>query len=138
MERMKRIVVPGYPHHVVQKGVRSMDIFFKEQGRVEYLRLLREQSDCFGISFLTYCLMMTHVHFLVVLRKNSKVSPDFPRVINLSCFHRIRVLFWIAMYKSSTFFLAQGVFRRNLRLDFTEGLHLKQRILMRLPSLSQL
>jgi len=63
---MKRVVVPGYPHHVVQRGVRSMDIFFEEQDRVEYLNLLRKQGEQFGVQFLTYCLMTNHVHLLAI------------------------------------------------------------------------
>lgn len=66
MARIKRVVVPGYPHHVVQRGVRSMDIFFNEQDRLEYLNLLREQGDRFGVKFLAYCLMTNHVHLLAV------------------------------------------------------------------------
>ena len=66
MARMKRVVVPGYPHHIVQRGVRSMDIFFEEQDRVEYLNLLRRQGDRFGVQFLTYCLMSNHVHLLAI------------------------------------------------------------------------
>ncbi len=66
MARMKRIVVPGYPHHVVQRGVRSLDIFFDDEDRTEYLRLLREQGERFGVAFLSYCLMTNHVHLLAV------------------------------------------------------------------------
>ncbi len=69
MARMKRIVVPGYPHHVVQRGVRSLDIFFHDDDRVEYLRLLREQGERFGVTFLSYCLMTNHVHLLAVPEK---------------------------------------------------------------------
>jgi putative transposase len=66
MARMKRVVIPGYPHHIVQRGVRSMDIFFEEQDRLEYLKLLRKQGDRFGVKFLTYCLMTNHVHLLAI------------------------------------------------------------------------
>lgn len=41
------------------------------------------------------------------------------------------------MNNRSTFSLAQGVFRRNLRLDFMDGSKLKQRILISEPSFSQ-
>ena len=44
------------------------------------------------------------------------------------------IFFCEAMYKSSTFVLAQGVFRKNFRLDLTDGLFLKQRMLIRLPN----
>ncbi|MEA3469090.1 MAG: hypothetical protein U9R57_12830 [Thermodesulfobacteriota bacterium] len=57
MARMKKIVVPEYPHHIVQRGVRSMDIFFNKDDRHEYLRLLKEQGQRFGVRYLSYCLM---------------------------------------------------------------------------------
>jgi len=44
------------------------------------------------------------------------------------------IFFCAAMYKSSTFFLAQGVLRKNFRLDLTDGSFLKQRILIRSPN----
>ncbi len=66
MARIKRIVVPGYPHHVVQRGVRSMDIFFEEDDRAEYLHLLRQQGERFGVRFISYCLMTNHVHLIAI------------------------------------------------------------------------
>ncbi len=77
MPRMKRVTIPGYPHHIVQRGVRSMDIFFEEQDRVQYLHLLQKQGDRFDVHFLAYCLMTNHVHLLADLLKNSNVSPEF-------------------------------------------------------------
>jgi hypothetical protein len=41
------------------------------------------------------------------------------------------------MYNSSTFFLAQGVLRKKVKLDLTLGLLLKQLILMIDAKLSQ-
>jgi putative transposase len=66
MARMARVVLPGLPHHVVQRGVRSMVVFRTDEDRAEYLRLLREQGGRFGLSFQAYCLMANHVHLVVV------------------------------------------------------------------------
>ena len=66
MARMKRIVVPGYPHHIIQRGVRSMDIFFEDADRREYLHLLRKQGKQFGVRFISYCLMTNHVHLVAI------------------------------------------------------------------------
>jgi len=35
MARLSRIVVPRYPHHVTQRGVRSMNVFREESDRRE-------------------------------------------------------------------------------------------------------
>ena len=74
MARMKRVVVPGYPHHIVQRGVRSMDIFFEEQDRVEYLNILRKQGDRFEVKFLAYCLMTNHLHLLAVPKHSDSLA----------------------------------------------------------------
>jgi len=74
MARMKRVIVPGYPHHIVQRGVRSLDIFMKDSDRLEYLSLLRGQGDRFGVKFLSYCLMTNHVHLLAVPEKTDSLA----------------------------------------------------------------
>jgi hypothetical protein len=43
MARPSRIVVPGYPHHVTQRGVRSMNVFHEESDRREHLEMLGEE-----------------------------------------------------------------------------------------------
>jgi hypothetical protein len=45
--RQKLIVpdVPDFPHHVVQRGVRRMDVFFSADNRQEYLDLLSQSSS---------------------------------------------------------------------------------------------
>lgn len=68
------MIVPGYPHHVVQRGVRSMDIFYEESDRVEYLGLLRKHGDRCGVKFLAYCLMTNHVHLLAVPGKPDSLA----------------------------------------------------------------
>ncbi|MFH1117475.1 MAG: hypothetical protein V1792_26440 [Pseudomonadota bacterium] len=43
MARLSRIVVPGFPHHVTQRGVRSMNVFHEESDRREYLGMPGEK-----------------------------------------------------------------------------------------------
>ena len=66
MARMARAVVPGYPHHVTQRGVRSMPVFFSDEDRRRYVELLAANAERFGLEFWAWCLMTNHVHFLVV------------------------------------------------------------------------
>jgi putative transposase len=37
MARIKRIVILNTPHHITQRGVRSMNIFFKHEDYEYYL-----------------------------------------------------------------------------------------------------
>ena len=49
MARISRIVVPGYPHHVTQRGVRSMDVFDSDEDRWAYISFLSEEASRFGL-----------------------------------------------------------------------------------------
>lgn len=49
MARLSRIVVPGYPHDVTQRGFRSMNEFYEESGRREYLGMPTEEIARQGI-----------------------------------------------------------------------------------------
>jgi len=66
MPRMSRLIVPAYPHHVTQRGVRSMDIFPDDDARWAYLQFLSEEAKRFGVQFLSWCLMTNHVHFIAI------------------------------------------------------------------------
>jgi len=74
MTRLARVVLPRYPHHVTQRGVRSMEIFQGDDDRLEYLQLLRQQGDRFGLRFLSYCLMDNHVHLVAVPEKEDSLA----------------------------------------------------------------
>ena len=60
MPRASRLVVPGLPHHVTQRGVRSADIFTDDLDRELYLMLMRERAEPNGVRFLAWCLMTNH------------------------------------------------------------------------------
>jgi len=66
MPRKARIVIPGCPHHVIQRGNRRQRIFFGDGDRRYYLSLLKKQGDLAGLSFWAYCLMNNHVHLIIV------------------------------------------------------------------------
>ena len=66
MARMPRLVVPGYPHHVTQRGNRRGTTFFEEGDYALYLDLLAEASTRAGTEVWAYCLMPNHVHIILV------------------------------------------------------------------------
>jgi len=49
MLRIARIVIPGVPHHITQRGNNKQDVFFVDEYRIAFLRLLKEQSQKFGM-----------------------------------------------------------------------------------------
>ncbi len=66
MARLARIVVPGHPHHVTQRGNRGMDTFLREADYARYLELLANGCGEAGTDILAYCLMPNHVHLILV------------------------------------------------------------------------
>ena len=71
MPRMSRIVAPGTPHHITQRGNRRQQTFFADRDYVRYLQLAAEwcgkaEVECWG-----YCLMPNHVH-LILTPKNAE------------------------------------------------------------------
>ena len=66
MARLPRIVVPGVPHHVTQRGNRRLPVFFSGDDRREYLRLVAAAAQASGTRCLAWCLMDNHVHLILV------------------------------------------------------------------------
>ena len=66
MPRIARVLCPGLPHHVTQRGNRRGTVFFTDRDRKAYLRWLHEYTRKHAIEVLAYCLMTNHVHLVVV------------------------------------------------------------------------
>lgn len=66
MARIARVVVPGIPHHVTQRGVRRMDTFFDDEDYGNYIVLMKQWCRTCGIEIWAYCLMPNHVHLIAV------------------------------------------------------------------------
>lgn len=66
MPRTARIIAPGYPHHVTQRGNNRAVVFFDDGDRQTYLELLSGYACKHGLQVWAYCLMDNHVHLLAV------------------------------------------------------------------------
>ena len=66
MARLARVIIPGVPHHVTQRGNRRQATFFGNADYAAYLDLLSQWCGLCGIDVLAYCLMPNHVHLVVV------------------------------------------------------------------------
>lgn len=65
MARLARVVIPGLPHHVTQRGNRREPIFLEDGDQEVYRRLLAEQTRRRGVEVWAYCLMPNHVHLVL-------------------------------------------------------------------------
>ena len=66
MARMPRLVVPGYPHHVTQRGNRRQRTFFSDNDYRYYIELIAESVGQAETEVWAYCLMPNHVHMVMV------------------------------------------------------------------------
>src|SRR5436305_6042870 len=66
MARLARIVIPDVPHHVTHRGNRRLPIFFSDEDRAEYVRLVADACPANATRCLAWCLMDNHVHLILV------------------------------------------------------------------------
>src|SRR4030042_1766528 len=66
MSRIARVVVPGCPHHIVQRGNRRPAVFFSDQDKESYIEIFSDHAEKAGIDVIAYCLMDNHVHFVAI------------------------------------------------------------------------
>ena len=90
MAKLARVVVPGCPHHVTQRGSRRQKVFFSDEDRLRYLDLVKEAAEQFGVRFTAWCLMPNHVHFVAVPKGErslalcfGKAHTQYTRTVNL-------------------------------------------------------
>jgi len=66
MARIARVVAPGIPHHITQRGNRRQDTVFCVEDFQAYLVLLREWCGHWKVEIWAYCRMPNHVHLIAV------------------------------------------------------------------------
>lgn len=65
MARLSRLTLPGYPHHVIQRGNNGQAIFASAADYQTLLDLLGENARKFAVDIHAYVLMSNHFHLLV-------------------------------------------------------------------------
>ena len=66
MTRLPRLVLPGIPHHVTQRGNRRERTFFEDGDYALYLDLLADAAERAQAEIWSSCLMHNHVHVVAV------------------------------------------------------------------------
>ena len=64
MARLPRLTLPGYPHHVIQRGNNRQAIFTSAADHRYLLGLLQENAKKFDVAIHAYVLMGNHFHLL--------------------------------------------------------------------------
>jgi putative transposase len=106
MARLPRLILPGQPHHIIQRGNNRQPVFFAEEDYRLYLLWLKEAADQYGCAIHAYVLMTNHVHLLLTPATEETVGKmmqtlgrRYVRHINHT-YQRTGTL-WEGRYKSS-------------------------------------
>lgn len=74
MARIARVIAPGFPHHVTQRGNRRQETFFCDKDYEAYLSLMAEWCRKCRVEILAWCLMPNHVHLIPVLESEDGLA----------------------------------------------------------------
>jgi putative transposase len=74
MPRFARIIAPGLPHHITQRGNYRQDVFTDDDDRSQYLYLIGDYSKKYGLSILSYCLMFNHIHLIAIPKDENSLA----------------------------------------------------------------
>ena len=77
MARLPRVVIPGIPHHVTQRGNGRQRTFFEDGDYALYLDLLAEAAERARAQVWAYCLMPNHVHIVLTPEDDQGLSRTF-------------------------------------------------------------
>ena len=77
MPRRARVIVPGLPHHITQRGNNRQQVFYSPDDRRLYLALLTRYARRYGTHITGYCLMTNHVHLVVVPQHEHSLARTF-------------------------------------------------------------
>ncbi|MGC1172770.1 REP-associated tyrosine transposase [Polaromonas sp.] len=106
MARLPRLSLPGYPHHVIQRGNNRQAIFSSPADYQTLLDLIEESAKKSGVAIHAYVLMVNHFHLLVT----PETADSLPRMMQavgrryVRCFndsHGRSGTLWEGRYRST-------------------------------------
>ncbi|MCY3018395.1 MAG: transposase [Planctomycetota bacterium] len=77
MARLARVVVPGIPHHITQRGNRRAKVFDDDESRRAYLAFVAQYARRYGVDVWAYSLMDNHVHWVVAPKAETSLAQCF-------------------------------------------------------------
>ena len=80
MARLPRIVVPGQPQHIIQRGNNRQDVFASDADFQFFRDALVEAADTHGLKIHAYVWMTNHIHLLATPVHEASISKVFQSV----------------------------------------------------------
>ncbi len=107
MPRSLRVILPNYPHHIIQRGHNRQIIFAENSDFERYIKNIQELKIKFEIKVFAYCFMTNHVHLLLQPGEDAYKLPSFMKVLAARTTRFFNMLegrsgtLWESRYKSS-------------------------------------
>ena len=80
MARLPRFIIPGFPHHITQRGNGRAQTFFSDEDYALYRALLAEHCAAQGVAVWSWVLMPNHVHLILVPSHEDSLRAALSRV----------------------------------------------------------
>lgn len=80
MPRMPRLLLPGVPLHITQRGVNKGAVFLDDEDRHHFRRLLRDALQAGNIALHAFVFMDNHVHLLLTAQSTLELSGAMRRL----------------------------------------------------------
>ena len=74
--------IAGQYYHIYNRGVEKRKIFASDENYLFLLRRIKEFLPEYAITFITYCLMPTHYHFLLRPEEDGSIGPFLQKLFN--------------------------------------------------------
>lgn len=106
MPRTKRLIPVNLAMHIISRGNNSQNVFHQEKDKIHYYSLLRNLKGEDKITVFHYCLMNNHIHLIVWLNDQSRLS-RFMKQVNLCYFNYYKKIYgysghlWQDRFKSN-------------------------------------
>ncbi len=106
MPRTKRLIPVDLAMHIICRGNNKQSVFNHDSDKFHYYSLLSELKKDNNVDILHYCLMDNHLHLIIWLNAQTKLS-RFMKQVNLSYFNYYKKSygysghFWQGRFKSN-------------------------------------
>jgi putative transposase len=72
----------GQYYHVYNRGVGRQNIFANHKNYIFLLETIKKYLKVYDLTFIAYCLMPNHYHFLIRVNAGDQLSPFLQRLFN--------------------------------------------------------
>jgi len=83
MGRPIRIHLPDLIYHILNRGNNRQNIFLEDSDYLYYLDVLKRYKDKFNFKIFAYCLMVNHIHMVIMTSSRGTVS-DIMKAITIA------------------------------------------------------